>query len=176
MNQRRHTPREIALGGAFGAAALLLPVLFHVIHLGNLFLPMYLPLMALAFFVRPAVACTTALLVPLLSGIVSGMPPFYPPIAPIMAFELAVMAALISLFYHKRRGLNEWLLLGVVLIVGRILFTGLAYGAASIFALPAGFVAGLSFVSGWPGLILMMIVIPPFVRRFRDRPVFAPAT
>ena len=176
MKQQRHTPREIALAGAFGAAALLLPLLFPVLPLGAIFLPMYLPLMGLAFFVRPVVASTTALLTPLLSGVVSGMPPFYPPIAPIMAVELAVMAALIAAFYRKGRGINEWLLLGAVLVIGRIIFALLAYGVARIFELPAGFVAGISFISGWPGLILMMVVIPPFVRRFRDRPVFAQAT
>ena len=28
----------------------------------------------------------------------------------------------------------------------------------------AGFVAGLSLLSGWPGLILMLVVVPPLVR------------
>jgi hypothetical protein len=30
--------------------------------------------------------------------------------------------------------------------------------------LPAGFIAGISFISGWPGVILMMVVIPPIAR------------
>ncbi|MFO7652386.1 MAG: ECF transporter S component, partial [Candidatus Krumholzibacteriia bacterium] len=59
--------RELAFCGLFGAAALLLPVLFHVVHLGRLFMPMYLPLVALAFFVRPLPAAVTALMTPLLS-------------------------------------------------------------------------------------------------------------
>ena len=77
-------PRERAYCGLFGAAALLLPVLFHVLHVGHVFMPMYLPLVALAFFVRPGAAAVTALLVPLLSGAVTGMPPFMPPVAPVM--------------------------------------------------------------------------------------------
>ena len=49
MNQRL-LPRELAYSGVFGAAALLLPVLFHLVRLGAVFMPMYLPLVALAFF------------------------------------------------------------------------------------------------------------------------------
>ena len=66
--------RELAYCGLFGAAALLLPVLFHLIHLGHMFMPMYLPLVALAFFVRPGMAALTAVLVPLISGVATGMP------------------------------------------------------------------------------------------------------
>jgi len=68
--------RDLARCGLFGAAALLLPVLFHLLHLGHVFMPMYLPLVALAFFASPTPAAVTALLTPLLSGAVTGMPPF----------------------------------------------------------------------------------------------------
>jgi hypothetical protein len=56
-----------------------------VIHLGHVFMPMYLPIVALAFFVRPLPAAVTAAMTPLLSGAVLGMPPFYPPVALMMA-------------------------------------------------------------------------------------------
>jgi len=87
--------RDLAYCGLFGAAALLLPVLFHLVHLGHIFMPMYLPLVTLAFFVRPGMSALTALVVPLLSGAVTGMPPFYPPVAPVMSVELALMALII---------------------------------------------------------------------------------
>jgi len=161
------TPRELAYCGLFGAAALLLPVLFHVVHLGHVFMPMYLPLCTLAFFVRPLPAALTAFVTPLLSGAVSGMPPFYPPVALFMALELAAMTAAISAASRRWPGLPEWLVLAPVLVMGRFLYTGLVHAFALWIDLPATFLAGLSFLSGWPGILLMMAVVPPVVRASR---------
>ncbi len=167
------TSRDLAYGGLFGAAALLLPVVFHVLHLGHVFMPMYLPLVTLGFFARPGPAAMTALAVPLLSAAVTGMPPFYPPIAFLMAVELAIMAALIAVVVQRRPETNEWLVLVPVLALGRVLYVGMVYVMAQVIDLPGAFVAGVSFVSGWPGLILMLVAIPPLARlaRRQRRPV-----
>lgn len=157
-------PRDLAYCGVFGAAALLLPVIFHVLHLGHVFMPMYLPLVTLAFFVRPGAAALTALLVPILSGAVTGMPPFMPPIALVMSLELALMALLIGALRKLLPALPIWVVLGTTLVIGRIVSAGLLYGAALVLELPARFVAGISLISGWPGLVLMMVVIPQIVR------------
>ena len=161
---QRATSREIAYCGSFGAAALLLPVLFHMVHLGHVFMPMYLPLMALAFFTRPLPAAVTAFLVPLLSGAVTGMPPFYPPIAVLMSIELCVMAAMIAGLRGRRPRSNEWIVLAGVLLFGRVFYVAAGYFLNLWIELPAGFLAGLSIVKGWPGVVLMMVVIPPLVR------------
>ena len=158
------SPRELAYCGLFGAAALLLPVLFHLVHLGRVFMPMYLPLCALAFFVRPLPAAVTAALVPLLSGATTGMPPFFPPVAVFMAIELSVMAALLALLVGRFPRANEWLLLVPVLLFGRVLYVALVYGFSLVIELPAGFMATLSFVGGWPGIILMAVVVPPVAK------------
>lgn len=166
----RLSPRELAYCGLFGAAALLLPALFHLFHLGHVFMPMYLPLAALPFFVRPLPAAITALLTPVLSGAVMGMPPFYPPVALFMALELAIIAVLIASVVQRWPRANEWLVLVPVLILGRVLYVGLVYVFSLAIELPAGFMAGLSFLSGWPGIILMVAVVPP-VARVRRRTV-----
>ena len=127
-------------------------------------MPMYLPLVALAFFVKPLPAAVTAFLVPLLSGAVTGMPPFYPPVALFMALELAVMAALIAAVVTRRPLVNEWLVLVPVLLFGRVLYVGLVYAFSLVIKLPAGFMAGLSLLGGGPGIILMIIVVPPVAR------------
>ena len=95
------TARELAYCGVFGAAALLLPVVFHVVQLGRMFLPMYLPLVALAFFVRPMPAATTGIAAPILSGALTGMPPFYPPIAVLMSIELGLTALVLSALHLR---------------------------------------------------------------------------
>lgn len=157
------TPREYAYGGIFGALALVMPFFFHLLHLGPLFLPMYLPLVALAFFVRPGVSVLTAVIVPILSGCLTGMPALYPPIAPIKSIELGLMALAIGLL-PKRHPLA---VLVPVLALGRLVNVGLFYVAAKWLDLPAGFVAGASFLAGWPGIVLLLIVIPPVVKAVR---------
>lgn len=161
--------RQMAYCGVFGAFALLLPVVFHLFHLGHVFMPMYLPLVSLAFFVDPLPAAATALVTPLLSGAVTGMPPFYPPIALFMALELAAMAATIAWLHRTWPTLDEWLILVPVLLAGRLLYVGLVYAFSAFIALPAGFMAGISFLSGWPGLLLMIAVVPWIARTGRER-------
>lgn len=160
--------RELAYSGLFGAAALLLPVLFHLIHLGHLFMPMYLPLVALAFFVRPGMAALTAATVPLLSGAVTGMPPFYPPIAPVMSVELAATVMMIGVCRWSFPSAPALVILIPALVCGRVINAGLMYLAASCMNLPATFVAGISFLSGWPGMILMLVTIPAIMRLSQD--------
>ena len=146
------TSRELAYCGLFGAAALLLPVIFHLVRLGSIFMPMYLPLVALAFFVGPAAASMTAFVTPLISSALTGMPPFYPPVAVTMSLELAAMAAVISLVRRLRPGANELVILVPVLIFGRVFHMALVYVFSLLIELPAGLMAGISLFSGWARL------------------------
>jgi hypothetical protein len=157
------SPRDLAYAGLMGAAALLLPALFHLLHLGHVFMPMYLPLVALGFLVGARAASATALVVPLLSGVITGMPPFHPPTAPFMAAELAVMAGLVS--WGSRRWPGRVLVVLVpVLLLGRVLQAGAGYVVGLVLELPAGFMSAWAVAKGWPGLVLMVVVIPPLVR------------
>jgi len=157
-------PRDIAYCAVFGAAAMLLPVIFHVFHLGSMFMPMYLPLVTLSFFVGPIPAALTALLLPLLSAAITGMPPFYPPIAFIMSLELATMCGIIALVRMALPKINELIILIPVLFLGRCIGIGLIYLMALFMKLPATFVVGASLLSGWPGIILMIVAVPAVIR------------
>ena len=157
-------PRDIAYCSVFGAAAMLMPVIFHVFHLGSMFMPMYLPLVTLSFFVGPIPALLTALLLPLISGAITGMPPFYPPIAFIMSIELAAMCGIISLARMAFPKINELTILIPVLFFGRCIDIGLIYLMALFMKLPVEFVVGASLISGWPGIILMIVAIPAVIR------------
>jgi hypothetical protein len=160
--------RDLAYCGLFGAAALLFPVVFHLVRLGHVFMPMYLPLMTLPFFVSPRFAAATALVVPVLSGAMTGMPPFYPPVAVFMSLELAVMSALVAAVVGRWPKINEWLVLVPVLLIGRALYVGLVYAFSLAIELPARFMAGLSLLGGWPGILLMIAVVPPVARLRRN--------
>ncbi len=159
--------REIAFGGVFGAAALVLPVLFHAVHLGPIFMPMYIPLVILPFFVGPLVSCVVAASIPLLSALLTGMPPLFPPVAPLMAVELAVMAVLLAVARMHRPATPTLVVLVPVLLLGRALHVGLVYLISLWLELPAAYVAGLSLLSGWPGILLMLLIVPPVARMNR---------
>jgi hypothetical protein len=157
-------PRNIAYCAVFGAAAMLLPMIFHVFHIGSVFMPMYLPLVTLAFFVGPLPATLTAFLLPLFSAAITGMPPFYPPIAFIMSIELAIMCGIIAWVRITFPKINELIVLIPVLILGRGIGFGMIYLMALFMNLPAQFVVGASILSGWPGIILMIVAIPAIIR------------
>jgi len=103
-----------------------------------------------------------------MSGLLTGMPPFYPPVAVFMCIELATMALLISMIYihlpaRRRTPIARTLILASVMAIGRLVYVGLVYGFSLLIHLPAGLTAGLSFLSGWPGMVLMIVSIPAVV-------------
>jgi hypothetical protein len=91
-----------------------------------------------------------------------------------MAVELATMALLIAGTLALRPRANPWAVLVPVLLVGRVLYVGLVWGFARMIDLPARWVAGLSLLSGWPGIVLMIVVVPPVVHAVRWRGERAP--
>lgn len=162
--------RELAFGGLFGAAGLALPFLFHLLHLGHIFMPMYIPVMALAFFVRARTAGLVGVLVPMVSALTTGMPPLFPPVAPAMAIELGFMAAALAALRARFASVPVLGHVVPVLLLGRLVNAGVLYGFAVIMQLPPAFVAGISFISGWPGVILMIVVLPVIARVQAVRP------
>jgi ubiquinone/menaquinone biosynthesis C-methylase UbiE len=59
--------------------------------------------------------------------------------------------------------------LAPVLLLGRVLYVALVYALSLAIELPAAFMAGLSLLGGWPGIVLMMAVVPPVARMRRSR-------
>lgn len=154
--------REISRAALVTAAGLALPWVFHALRLGHVFLPMYLPLLAGAFVLRPRTAATAAVATPLVSAAATGMPPLFPPIAPWMAIELGLMAGLASLL-HRRRMLPPWAIVAIVLAVGRAVYAVLAYATGLWLQLPAGVMTVASLLAGWPGMILALVAVPAAV-------------
>ena len=160
------TMRDHAYCGLFGALALALPTLFHVFGLaGPMFLPMYWPLVTLAFLVSPLRAALVALLVPVASAFLTGMPMLWPPMAAVMSAELVVQVGLIGVLGRPRQGAvsmgRAFAVLAVVLVAGRFLHAGLVWGLAQAFPqLPARAFAVFSFFAGWPGVLAMLLFVP----------------
>ena len=161
--------RDHAYCGLFGALALALPMLFHVFGLaGPMFLPMYWPLVTLAFLVSPWRAMLVAGLVPFASAALTGMPLVWPPMVAVIAAELVVQVGLIGALGRPRQGAasmgRAFVVLAVVLVAGRFLHAGLVWLLAREFPqLPAAAFAVFSLLAGWPGVLAMLLFVPVFV-------------
>ena len=158
--------RAISRAAVIAALALVLPPIFHALHLGHVFLPMYLPILAGAFLLAPRWAGAVGLITPLVSAVTTGMPPFMPPVAVWMAIELGFMgsvAALLSRRFHW----TPWGVVPSVLILGRVVYLGLVFATAGWLNLPARLFTLAALLSGWPGMVLAVLVVPPAVRLAR---------
>ena len=163
--------RELAYCGLFGSLALALPTLVHACGFaGALLLPMYWPLVTLAFLVSTRRAVLVAACVPWAGACLTGMPLLWPPLAAVLSVELAVQVGALGIFrtWRGRRGVLSMgsVLAGLlgVLVAGRFLHAGLIWLVAQAFPqLPAGVVASASLLAGWPGVIVMLVFVPVFV-------------
>ncbi len=161
--RRLFEARDLALGGLFGALALVLPVVFHALGpvAGKVFLPMYYPILALGLLASWEVALTVGILVPIISSVLTGMPP--PPTAVMMVCELAAMGVVASLV--RSRGGGIWpaaiagvltaRIAGVILIVTVLPLIGIHRGVYEY--------AVASFVAALPGEVVLLTIVPAAV-------------
>jgi len=158
----RHPGFDYVLSGLFLAAALVFPVFFHGLGLGSTFLPMFYPLTLAGFLVAPSLAMIVGLSAPLLSALLTGMPPFYPPIAFIMVGEALLITSSLQPL-QKWFHLPPWLALLIVLILDRGALFFMVKIIARFMTLPPSMLGWASVISGLPGLVMMMIVLPWFI-------------
>ncbi len=158
-------PRRAAETALFLALAILFPVIFHQFGIaGRIFLPMHIPVLICGFIIGPVAGLLVGLIGPFLSHLLTAMPPLYA--VPLMTLELAIYGLIAGLTYRKLR-LNIYPALFICMILGRLafaaglailgLFIQLPYGPVQFFA------AGGAVISGLPGVILQIIIIPPIV-------------
>jgi len=158
---------NIVLTVIFSAFGVLIPMLFHLVGLGSIFLPMFIPLAAGAFFLSPANAMIMGIFTPLASAVLTGMPPFYPPVALVMMASLGVFCLLISVLSH-RTSLPAIAVLSAAIIAERLILLlflavimpllKISYRAFSIYEL----------LKGMPGIVLILITVPIIVHRLKQ--------
>ena len=167
--------RQFVLAALFIGLGIGFPYAFHLFGggLGPYFLPMFLPLMIGAFFLRAPFAVFAGAVTPLLSGLIPpGMPPL--PIGLVMAVELTVICAIISVLSARHAGRlasgpTMWIILGVAVVLDRLIVLVLAAGLGTLFGLPPALYTWWSIAAGLPGIALQFIVVPPVVRRLLQR-------
>ena len=157
--------RELALGGLVIALGIVVPILFHAVGSGAVFLPMHVPILAGAMLMSAGTAAMVGFLTPLASAAMTGMPPISPPIAPAMTIELAAIATAASVL-HRRLGLNPWLAAVGAIVCGRAVYAAELFVLAPLFGvhLPAAAAGAWALVKGWPGLVIQLAVVPPVVK------------
>ena len=158
--------RAISRAALVTALAIALPAVFHAVKLGSIFLPMYLPILAGAFFLPPRYAAIAGAAAPLLSGLLTGMPPFYPPVALWMTGELAAAGAVVALA-DVRFGAKPVLSVAAGLLAARLVQAVLVFASASLMELPPRLLTLAAFVASWPGMVLALVAVPTTITLLR---------
>jgi hypothetical protein len=164
-----HVPsRKLTLSGLFISLSVLLPVLFHGIGMGFVFLPMFWPVAAAAFFLPVGYAGLVGLLAPVVSLLLTGMPPL--PMFWVVCVELTLLGSVTSTLYHRVHwGIFFSLFSGLVASqIGQFIAI---IPIAPLLGLPSR-LSGYSMVmKGLPGLALILILIPLIVAKIKHAPV-----
>ncbi len=160
----------ITRSALFLALALVLPVGLHAFSgiWGRIFLPMHIPVLLAGFLVGPASGLVVGLLAPGLLHLISGMPPSYA--VPLMSLELPLYGLVAGLAYNRLR-MNIYVALIAAMIVGRLMFGVGLLGLSLFMELPYTaaifFSAGGPLVSGLPGIVIQLFLIPVVVAALR---------
>lgn len=159
------TSKNLALTAMFMAIGIVLPFFTGQIKLvGNMLLPMHLPVMLCGLICGPWYGLAAGVCTPLIRSMIFGMPPMFPTAAAMM-FELAAYGAVLGFLYSKSKWKCVVALLRCMItamICGRIVwgavmavFMGIT---GNIFTMKA-FFAG-AFLNAIPGIIIQLILIP----------------
>ncbi len=164
----RYSSFDILLGSMLLALAIVFPLLFHALGLGSAFLPMFFPILVAGYVVEVSVAVCVGVTAPLLSAFLTGMPPFFPPIAFIMMAEGAVLGGLPALLNQKKR-MKIFPSLLLTLLGERFVLLLSVMLVAKWLSLPQGVLGFSSLLHGVPGILLILVLIPPLVKGLKNK-------
>lgn len=156
----------MTMASLFIALGVALPVGFHAIGAGKVFLPMHIPVLLGGFFLGPLAGSLVGAATPLLSGFLTGMPLFSPPIAQAMVFELSIYGFVVG-FMQKSMKCGPYLSIVGGMLVGRLVYGATGYLLLPFFGFPqVPFWAPLStsLIASLPGVLLQVILLPPLAR------------
>ncbi|MBN2365030.1 MAG: hypothetical protein EH225_02845 [Calditrichaeota bacterium] len=160
--------RHIPLAALFSTLGVVFPLFFHFVGLGSAFLPMFLPVIMGSLLVPPSMALTIAIVTPLVSFLFTGMPPLYPPILLLVLLEL-IAVSLISSYLHYIRRMTVWMVLITALLIDRLILFLFVLLLARHFGFPERFYSIGAVIYGLPGIIMILLVIPPALRFLKDK-------
>jgi len=161
--------KKMVLSAFLLAIGLILPFITgQVPVLGNMLLPMHIPVLICGFWCGWQYGLGVGFILPLLRSLLFGMPVLFPT-AVAMSVELAVYGMCTGLFYKKlgRGWKGLYLSLAGAMVAGRVV-----WGMASIilYRLAGGAFTWKVFLAqgvtnALPGIVLQLILIPALVKR-----------
>ena len=162
-----NSTKKLVISSLLLAVALLLPfVTGQIPEIGNMLLPMHLPVLLAGFIVGGPSAMAIGAIAPLLRSVLWGMPVLFPK-AISMAFELAAYGLVSGIVYSKSKkdGKSVFIALIIAMIAGRVV-----WGIVSMMlfgVMGKGFTMALfmteAFVNAVPGIAIQLVVIPVIV-------------
>lgn len=149
------------------ALALVLPFLTGQIpEIGNMLLPMHLPVLLAGFVVGGPSAMAIGAVAPLLRSMLWGMPPLFPK-AISMAFELAAYGAVSGIVYSAGKKSRKAVFVALIsaMVAGRIVWgiVSLIFYGMMGNSFTVSLFAAEAFVNAIPGIILQLVLIPLIV-------------
>ena len=158
--------KNIAKGALYIALGVLIPLLFHSIGAGPMFLPMHIPVLLAGFLEGPVTGLYVGILAPVLSHLLTGMPPIAPiPMLPIMILELSTYGLVAGMLYNKLK-INIFASLFGAMLSGRIAYGLMVYIMLVFFNIKMQgpiIAVIMAAETGIIGIIIQIIIIPVIV-------------
>lgn len=174
LNKRPAKIRRMVLAGLMMALGLVLPfVTGQIPEIGNMLLPMHLPVLICGLICGWKWGAAVGFLLPLVRSMLFQMPPLLPTLrtggALCMAFELMAYGLISGLLYAKLKKYRWGLIVSLLgaMLLGRIVW---ALASVVIYRLFADFAFDFElfltggFVAAWPGMLVQLVVVPVVVR------------
>lgn len=170
--------KKLTLSALFIALGILLPFFTGQFpHLGNMLLPMHIPVLLCGFVCGGPYGMMIGFIIPILRSFLLGRPPMMPT-AIAMAVELATYGAVTGLLYSrlKNKKLGTYISLITAMLAGRI-----TWGIASLILyriLGNPFTwkifAAEAFINAIPGIMIQLILIPAVIFALKQMNLLEP--
>ncbi|WP_084496201.1 ECF transporter S component [Lacrimispora indolis] len=164
---RTNRTNKLVLSALLMAIGIILPfVTMQIPSLGNMLLPMHIPVILCGFICGGPYGVIVGLILPLLRSVLFGMPSLMPT-AVAMSFELATYGLISGALYQRMAGKRFAVYISLIgaMIIGRVVWGAVSFGLYSslgniftwkIFAMQA-------VINAIPGIVLQLILIPMLV-------------
>ena len=171
MSTQNNKKKKIILSALFIAIGVILPFFtMQVPAIGNMLLPMHIPVILCGFICGGPYGLIVGVLTPIIRSLLIGMPVMVPT-AVCMAIELGTYGLLTGILYQKVRDRKGGIYISLIIsmLAGRIV-----WGVASFFiyqllgnAFTWKIFAMQAFMNAIPGIILQLLLIPLLVSRLK---------
>ena len=172
MNDSTKKTKKLVMAALLLALCWLLPLLTGQLQtLGQMLLPMHLPVMIGGFVLGSFWGLVIGFLGPLTRSLIFGMPVMYP-MAVGMAFELAAygfFCGVLHKAFRKTKYLRSYGALIISMILGRLVWAIARLVMLGIVQTPFTWKIFITteFVNAWPGMLLQLLIVPPVVNALK---------